>query len=128
MNNRIPKALMEADKDMKKRGRGSYLVAVQGNMAITKWYDNKPVLMLSTHDGAHPEHTVMRWSKQEKKYLNVIQPNVVKSYNFKMGGVDMADRMLSFCASRNRTKKWTIRVMLHLLDIAVTNGWIQYKE
>lgn len=45
-----------------------------------------------------------------------------------MGGVDLADRMLAYCPSRTRTKKWTIRCILHLFDMGLTNAWLQFRE
>ncbi|GBP77507.1 hypothetical protein EVAR_98960_1 [Eumeta japonica] len=44
-----------------------------------------------------------------------------------MGGVDLVDRMLSVCPSRNRTKKWTIRVISYLFDLGVVNAWLQHR-
>ncbi|KAL3283602.1 hypothetical protein HHI36_006740, partial [Cryptolaemus montrouzieri] len=44
-----------------------------------------------------------------------------------MGGVDLANRILCVCPSRNRIKKWTIRVISHLFDLVVVNAWLQYR-
>ena len=41
--------------------------------------------------------------------------------------MDLADRMLSVCPLRNRTKKWTIQVISHLFNLCVVNAWPQYR-
>lgn len=92
------------------------------------WLDNKPVLMLSTSYSDKNNDECERWSKQKKLYERVKRPEVIKLYNQNMGGVDLTDRMLSVCPSRNRTRKWTIRVISHLFDLAVVNSWLQYRE
>lgn len=79
----------------------------------------------------HADQTVdscERWSKKEKKYVSVTRPQVVKFYNVNMGGVDLADRMLAVCPNRYRTRKWTQRFISHLLDLAVSNAWILFRE
>lgn len=52
----------------------------------------------------------------------------IRNYNNNMGGVDLADRMLAVCPYRYRTKKWTQRFVSHMIDMAVSNSWIQYKK
>ena len=130
MKNRIPRScVLTEEKVFRKKPRGSSEVKVRedGKLAITMWLDNKPVLMMSTchYDKNHDE--CERWSKKDKRYEKVRRPEVIKTYNQNMGGVDLTDRMLSVCPSRNRTKKWTIRVMSHLFDLAVVNAWLQYR-
>ncbi|KAH9638302.1 hypothetical protein HF086_007405 [Spodoptera exigua] len=56
------------------------------------------------------------------------RPEVIKMYNANMGGVDLADRMIAVCPIRARTRKWTIRFIFHMIDIAVSNSWIIYRE
>ncbi|VVD04914.1 unnamed protein product [Leptidea sinapis] len=53
---------------------------------------------------------------------------LMSEYNLSMGGVDLADRMLSDCPSRARTKKWTVRVVFHMFDLAATNSWFVYRQ
>lgn len=130
MQNRIGDNPLKHDKEMKKQGRGSTDMKVREDkkLCLVKWQDNKAVTMLSSNEGNDPVNMVKRWSKVEKKYIMVQQPNVIMAYNANMGGVDLADRMLSYCCSRQRTRKWTIRSIMHFFYLAVSNAWLSYRD
>ena len=131
MKNRIPKSVkIPTQKDLKNRGASQCSVRhdpAKGPVGITTWLDNKPVVLASNHEGIHPEDECKRWSKKDRKFISVSRPAVVRLYNKSMGGVDLLDRMVSYYRTSTRTKKWTVRVMLHMLDVAATNCWIEYK-
>ncbi|XP_049268932.1 piggyBac transposable element-derived protein 2-like [Rhipicephalus sanguineus] len=115
------------EKSMK-RGKSCCVVRSEGEMCLTKWKDRKSVMILSTACGITPEGTCRRWSKEERKKVDVPQPHCIKTYNKNMGGVDLADRYVSYYRTKIRTKKWTIRVFAHFLDPAVANAWIEYRN
>ena len=85
------------------------------------------MVLASNHEGIRPEDECRRWSKKDKKFISVRRPAVVRLYNKSMGGVDLLDRMVSYYRTSARTRKWTVRVMLHMLDVAAANCWIEYK-
>lgn len=133
MKNRIPadvRPLLVDDRELKDQGRGSSQVIVRKDdqIAFTKWYDNKPVLFLSSVEANEEADVCQRWCKKNKVYLTVPRPRVVRQYNQKMGGVDLADRLLAVCPYRYRTRKWTQRFLSSLIDLAVANSWLQYKK
>ncbi|KAM3836150.1 piggyBac transposable element-derived protein 3 [Diretmus argenteus] len=132
MKNRVPKAMQKlpSDKIMKKQGRGTSASVVRGDgkLSVVKWFDNKPVVMLSTVHAEQPEDTCQRWSKKEKHYMTVRRPCIVREYNAKMGGVDLSDRMMSYYRMSVRTKKWTIRMLMHFMDLALANSWLLYRR
>ncbi|KAJ4948773.1 hypothetical protein JOQ06_020296 [Pogonophryne albipinna] len=66
-----------------------------------------------------PEDTCQRWDKKLKQYVTVSRPSIVREYNLKMGGVDLIDRMISYYRMSARTKKWTMRMLMHFTDLAL---------
>ncbi|XP_054724349.1 piggyBac transposable element-derived protein 2-like [Uloborus diversus] len=115
------------DRDME-RGSSTFRTRADGKACLVKWKDNKSALMLSNAFGISPEGTCKRWCKEENKKIDVQQPAVVKAYNTYMGGVDLMDRYIAYYRISTRTKKWTMRVFAHFLDMATCNSWILYTR
>ncbi|CAG4958182.1 unnamed protein product [Colias eurytheme] len=133
MKNRVPKEVInkiDDDKTLMRKGRGScdVLVRNDGEVAFTKWMDNKSVLLLSTIHAAENFDDCRRYNRSTKQYLFVSRPEVIKEYNSNMGGVDLTDRLIAVCPSRARTRKWTVRFISHCLDLSITNSWIKFKQ
>jgi len=132
MKNRVNepvKKLMD-DKTMQRLQRGTCDSTVRrdGHIALIKWFDNKPILMASSVHGKLPQDSCRRWSKKDKQYIQVSRPSIIKEYNCKMGGVDLCDRMLSYYKMHIRSKKWTVRTMMHFVDLALVNAWFLYRQ
>lgn len=51
---------------------------------------------MSSCIGSEPEDVCKRWSKEEKKKIDVKEPAVVKMYNANMGGIGLCDRLLAY--------------------------------
>ncbi|TWW69454.1 Homeodomain-interacting protein kinase 2 [Takifugu flavidus] len=132
MKNRVTAAVQKlpTDKTMQTSGRGTSkeVSSEDGQLCVVKWFDNKPVLMISAVHGTQPEDTCQRWDKKQKKYVSVSRPCIVREYNIKMGGVDLIDRMISYFRMSSRTKKWTIRMLMHFTDLALANSWLLYRK
>lgn len=132
MKMRIPKTDLQllSDKNLKKSGRGSHdmLVTEDNKIALTKWFDSKPIHLASGEFGTEPLGSCKRWSVQEKKYIEISRPSVVQQYNEKMGGVDLLDRVMSKYPMSSRTNKWTIRCIYAFVDFSAAASWLQYRE
>lgn len=59
--------------------------------------------------------------------MEVPRPKVIESYDNNMGGVDIADQVISYYRNHSRTSKYTMRVVLHLLDLSCANSWLEYR-
>ena len=132
MKNRLPKPVysMSDDKVLMARGRGSCDQLVRGDnkVSVLKWFDNKPIIMASSVHGEEPRDECRRWSKTEKEHKQISRPAVIREYNEKMGGVDLCDRMIAFYRMSARTRKWTVRTLMHFIDLALASAWFQYRQ
>ncbi|KAJ8938648.1 hypothetical protein NQ314_011387 [Rhamnusium bicolor] len=109
------------DKELKKRGRGSYdeLTTKNGDVALVKWMDNRTVVLASNFVAVGQKDVASRWDKGDKKYVNVTRPDVVKLYNHSMGSADLLDQMIGLYQIYIRSRKWTLRLIFHAVDLAV---------
>lgn len=126
---RFAKPPLISDKDLKKKARGFSDLVTSRDDAVTcvKWYDNKPVVLASNFVGIGKEDTVQRWDKCQKKFLSVKRPEIVRQYNHSMGGVDLLDQLISYYRIYIKSKKWTLRMISHFIDLSLANSWLEYK-
>jgi hypothetical protein len=92
-------------KSNDKLKRGEFMFAAKGNVAATKWMDNKAVSMLSTAHSPRDTTTVKRKNKDGSS-SSISCPVVVESYNRIMGAVDRFDQLKERYAIGRRSVKW----------------------
>lgn len=117
------------EKDLKKKGRGSYDFGCdqETEVLLCRWYDNKVVSVGSNTHPVEPTHKVRRYDGKEKKHIEVDCPSLIKYYNKNMGGVDKCDMLISLYRIFLKTRKWYKRIIFHLIDMCITNAWILYR-
>lgn len=119
---------MMSNKDLEKADRGALDYRSDSNSAVivVKWVDNKIVQLASNYAGIEPMGTIQRWDKTEKLRKEIQCPSIVTTYNKSMGGVDLADMLIALYRIKVKTKRWYIKVFLHLVDICKVNAWNMY--
>lgn len=128
--NRMSMCNLMTDKDLSKKGRGSYDYRIESNTntVCLKWQDTKAVSLMSTYAGPEPLGKARRWDKSKKEYTDIDQPNIIKEYNASMGGVDMLDAHLARCKFPIRTRRWYMILFWHFLCVAVINAWLLHQR
>lgn len=119
-----------SDKELKKRGRGSFSQVVDNDkkIAIVKWYDNKVVTLACSYADAHPVQEIKRWSKEQKRKFGVPCPQLVRHYNQHMGGVDLCDMLIALYRTSFKSRRWYMNIFGQMLDITVNNAWLLYRR
>lgn len=127
---RFAKPPLISDKDMAKKVRGNHdeIRSRDGKVVLTKWFDNRAVVMASNFLGVGEEDEVGRWEKSERAYVRIKRPEVVQRYNQAMGGVDKLDQLVSRYRIHIRSRKWPLRMITHAVDLAVVNSWLEYRR
>lgn len=128
--NRFQKPPFSSDKDLQKKGRGSSeeIISGDGEIIMTKWIDNNAVFMASNYAATGTPDICKRWDKIKKEYIHIQRPQVIREYNMHMGGVDKMDFLITIYRTFIRSRKWTLRMFTHAIDIALVNGWLEYKS
>ena len=118
--------LLTPEKELSKEGRGSldYRVDANSGIMVLSWLDNGVVNLVTSFLGPSLGKPARRWSGKEKKIVEVPYPDVVHQYNTHMGGVDLADMLISLYRIKLGTKKWYHHIVYYCIRVAVINGWI----
>ncbi|KAF2895156.1 hypothetical protein ILUMI_11018 [Ignelater luminosus] len=101
-----------SDEVLLKRGRGSFESTSDNEkkINITKWADNKCVHLVSSFSATtHVSHVIL-------------------DYNRHMGGVDLADMLVSLYRTGLKSHRWHLKVFAQMLEINVNNAWLLYRR
>ncbi|XP_060870237.1 piggyBac transposable element-derived protein 3-like [Metopolophium dirhodum] len=119
------------DKDLLKKGRGSFEMRCDNKkkISVVKWADNKCVTLVSSFVPVNEQpSSVRRYDKNMKAKIPINCPTIIKEYNSKMGGVDLADMLVSLYRTGLKSHRWYLAVFSQLLDISVNNAWLLYRR
>ncbi|GMF15153.1 unnamed protein product [Phytophthora fragariaefolia] len=111
--------------------RGAHSIAVCKSvpqLQACTWWDNKPVTLLVTGGSTDTERIVRREGSERRE---VPCPKFVKQYQALMGGVDRHDqlRLLRYSIQMsNRCMKYYKSLFFGLVDMAIVNAYIIYRE
>jgi hypothetical protein len=106
-----------------KRGTFEYRLDKNTGIVVCRWNDNSVVTTASNYTPVFPLNFVKRYSQKEKKHINIEQPNMIKSYNHYMGGVDRGDQNISLYRVSIRGKKWYFPLFAQCVNMAIHNAW-----
>ncbi|XP_050959103.1 piggyBac transposable element-derived protein 2 [Labeo rohita] len=126
--NRTGGAPLMTDKELIKRGRGSYDYRSAEGVIAVKWCDNKCVNLLSNASGIMPLSTVKRWCKESKQKITVPCPSLIPAYNQHMGGIDLSDMLVHLYKTPAKSRRWYIPLFGYILDLSIANSWLVYKR
>ena len=123
--NRLRCCPLDAKKDLIKNGRCAMDYRCDSNSGImaVKWVDNSVVNFVSNFVGVEPIGELERWCGKEKVRNNIPCPQIVQQYNKSMGGVNLADMLLSLNQTPGKTKHWYQRIFWYLIDMAMLGSY-----
>lgn len=129
--NRVANCPLLSDKDLKASGRGSsdYRIDLNSKMRMLKWFDNKTVILGSNYASIASSTKKRRWDAKKKEFCNIDYPDMVRDYNESMGGVDLADMLISLYRVDIQTRKrWYLKIITHCINICNVNAWLLYRR
>ena len=104
--------------------KGETIARRHGSIVVSKWKDKRDVLTLSTiHSGRLAKST-----KKNRRGEEITKPDCILDYNAHMCGIDHLDQLLSYYSPLRKTLKWYRKVVLQVLDMAVSNAFLLYKK
>ncbi|KAI8033663.1 hypothetical protein M5D96_013575 [Drosophila gunungcola] len=91
------------------------LALLEDDESLAKMADEIVIFPPENVCGVLPVHTVQRYSRKEKKIVQIEQPHLINLYNANMGGVDRSDQNISLYRSSVRGKKWYCPLLVHAM-------------
>ena len=95
---------------------------------FVRWKDNGEITIGSNCIGVDPSGNVRRWSKSERKIVDIPAPGMVLQYNDSMGGTDVVDHAFSCNRPGIRSKKWWFPLLTFCLQSSLHNSYLIYRK
>ena len=103
-------------------------VQLDSSLLAVKWCDKRVVTVLTTiHDGSTVD-TQRRSRDAPGGHATIRKPTAVAEYNKYMGGVDLADQLVTYYGFEHRSLKWWKKLFFFLMETAVVNSYILYCD
>ena len=106
--------------------RGQSAVKQRGNLMALVWKDRRNIAFISTC--SQPDEFGRCERRTPQGIIEIQRPQLVEQYNGHMGGVDLNDQIRETYGLGYHNKKWWVTMFNTLLNIAVTNAFILYRE
>lgn len=88
---------------------------------MVKWVEN--IGFASNFLGIGKTGSKAIW--KAKKYTEIKRPDIVKKFNEGKGGVDLIYRLINHYGIHIKSRKWTLRMIAHTLNLALVNSWLE---
>ena len=110
--------------------KGWHALGKDPPLLVLQWVDNKVISMFSTIDKVNYHGLLNRKRKVDgvRDTREISQPKVVANCNKFMNGVDRSDQILTTNSVPCKSTKWWETLFYHLIDMAVVNSFILFKE
>lgn len=119
---------LKSEKVLQKMGRGGMSVATSSDgITVTRWVDNSLVHIVSSYAGKEPITICKRFSRKEKRYVQIPVPRSVAVYNKHMGGVDLMASLVARYRNDIRNNRWYMIIFYDMLNVLVCNAWILWR-
>lgn len=135
LTNRL--GLTETQNTLIKEMKDNEILYFQSNddLLLVCWKDSKIVTVLTNIHGTGLTEVNRRIKKKKRVQLNTSQgrenvfiPSAIADFTMNMRGVDKFDQFTSYYAFTHKTKRWYIRIAIHLLELALANTYVLYKK
>ena len=119
--------LKASKSTLAKKPRGSYDFAIDSKNLVVSWLDNKVVNCVTNYVACNPVSIAQRWSKSNKKQVDVPMWKYFEDYNKQMGGLDLFDQLVSTYRVCIRSKKCCWPSFQWAVNASLANVWNLFR-
>ena len=91
------------------------------------WFDKKVVNLITTVHSSETYRKLVRSKKHPDNVREVDKPCAIQAYSQHMGGIDRADKAMTFYMVLHRCCKWWKKVFFYLLEVCFCNALVIWK-
>ena len=104
------------------------ITAKVDNTLYLSWYDRRIVNLISTVHSDVMYKKKVRVKNNPEQIMLIDKPAAIQAYSRYMGGVDRADKAITYYMVHHRTCKWWKKVFFYLLEVSFCNALIIWRK